>query len=60
MFIYEPGSGFGGDCHILTPGEELVFNRSLVNATGNDEASNFESDLSMQGTCDGISESSGR
>ena len=60
MYIYEPGSVFGGDCHILSPGDELVFNRSLVNDNGNDEVLKLESDLSPQVSCDGLTQRSGR
>ena len=57
MFIYEPGSGISGDCHVLSPGDELIFNKSMVKSAENSdvvEASNLQSDLSTQVVCDSV------
>ena len=58
MFIYEPGSGFNGDCHMLKPGDELFFDKSLVSlSTSHDMngTSTIELELPGQTTCDGVS-----
>ena len=64
MFIYEPGSGFTGDYHVLSPGDELLFDRSLVskNVMDNTDESDatFHSDLTSQSACDGAFQSSVR
>ena len=32
MFVYEPGSGFSGECHLVKPGDDLTFNLSRTNS----------------------------
>ena len=54
MFIYEPGSGFAGDCHILSPGDELKFHKELVSPSQSNDGFNVVSDLSTQVVCDGV------
>ena len=58
MFIYEPGSGFNGDCHMLKPGDELLFEKSLVSpCTTHDMngTSSIQSELPGPTMCDGVS-----
>ena len=26
MYVYEAGAGFSGDCHLVKPGDEMIFN----------------------------------
>ena len=57
MYVYEPGSGFNGQCHFVSPGDELVFDRNLVKSNAKDDVSTsckIESDSSSEIACDSL------
>ena len=56
MFVYEGGAGFSGECHLVSPGDEMIFNRKStfynVNESG-DRLNERESVDVSQVVCDG-------
>ena len=57
MFVYEPGSGFNGQCYFVSQGDELVFDRNLVKSNANDDVSTsckIESDSLSEIVCDSL------
>ena len=56
MFVYEPGARFSGDCHLVSPGDELSLHGRRASPKDNDYVtSQGESVMSTQSQCDGSS-----
>ena len=60
MFMYEHGAGFSGDCHLVSPGDELMFNQSkgTEGSNNSDVFSEVQSVVSTDVVCDGSSTAS--